>query len=375
MAHSLDMVVRGGGIVGKSLALLLARERFKVGLVEARTTKVDSEPAMQNASAVDVRSFALNTASKHLLESLACWPTGLAVTPIERMRVFGDGNSVVNFSANVLAWMVDASALEQVLLQAVGFQPQIQVNTAEQARLTVICEGSHSSTRERWGVPYQRHLYAQSALSARVLCELPHQQTASQWFAQGEVLALLPIQGPQGHEVTVVWSVAPEKAQQLQHLEASEFALQLQQACGNALGTMTLNSPRQVWPLQRACAEQWTGQNANADGAWALAGDAAHSVHPLAGQGLNLGLADVAELVKVLRERDYWRSVDDPKLLRRYERTRKGSMLLMDQGMDGLQWLFTQHGTGWERLRQWGMRGVERSPQIKQWLSQQAMNA
>ena len=112
MAHTLDMVIRGGGIVGKSLALLLARERFRVGLVEARGTTADCE--------ADVRSFALNTASKHLLESLACWPTGLAVTPIERMRVFGDGNSVVNFSASALAWMVDASALEQVLQQAVG---------------------------------------------------------------------------------------------------------------------------------------------------------------------------------------------------------------------------------------------------------------
>lgn len=135
MAHTLDMVIRGGGIVGKSLALLLARERFRVGLVEARGTTADCE--------ADVRSFALNTASKHLLESLACWPTGLAVTPIERMRVFGDGNSVVNFSASALAWMVDASALEQVLQQAVGFQPQVQLNTVEQARLTVICEGSH----------------------------------------------------------------------------------------------------------------------------------------------------------------------------------------------------------------------------------------
>ncbi|NDD13962.1 MAG: ubiquinone biosynthesis protein UbiH, partial [Betaproteobacteria bacterium] len=160
MAHTLDMVIRGGGIVGKSLALLLARERFRVGLVEARATKADSEPDVENATAADVRSFALNTASKHLLESLACWPTGLAVTPIERMRVFGDGNSVVNFSASALAWMVDASALEQVLQQAVGFQPQIQLNTTEQARLTVVCEGSHSSTRERWCVPYQRHLYA-----------------------------------------------------------------------------------------------------------------------------------------------------------------------------------------------------------------------
>jgi 2-polyprenyl-6-methoxyphenol hydroxylase-like FAD-dependent oxidoreductase len=104
-----------------------------------------------------------------------------------------------------------------------------------------------------------------------------------------------------------------------------------------------------------------------------LAGDAAHNVHPLAGQGLNLGLSDVAVLAKTLHEREYWRNVGDEKLLRRYERSRKAEVLVMDSAMDGLQRLFSRQGSGWQAARNWGMNGFEHSGLIKQWVARQAM--
>ena len=109
--------------------------------------------------------------------------------------------------------------------------------------------------------------------------------------------------------------------------------------------------------------------------AWALAGDAAHTVHPLAGQGLNLGLGDVAELVTVLRSRESWRSVADPRLLRRYERSRKAALAAMRLATDGLQQLFAHQQPAWQGLRNWGMKGFERSGPLKAWVARRAMGA
>ena len=134
---------------------------------------------------------------------------------------------------------------------------------------------------------------------------------------------------------------------------------------------LTLISERSAWPLQMAHAQCWAGKHAGK--AWALAGDAAHNVHPLAGQGLNLGLSDVAALAQTLRTRDYWRGVGDARLLRRYERSRKAEVLAMSSTMDGLQQLFAQDNVNWQALRNWGMNGFERSGLIKQWVARQAM--
>ena len=134
---------------------------------------------------------------------------------------------------------------------------------------------------------------------------------------------------------------------------------------------LTLISERSAWPLQMAHAQCWAGKHASK--AWALAGDAAHNVHPLAGQGLNLGLSDVAALAQTLRTRDYWRGVGDARLLRRYERSRKAEVLAMSSTMDGLQQLFAQDNVNWQALRNWGMNGFERSGLIKQWVARQAM--
>jgi 2-polyprenyl-6-methoxyphenol hydroxylase-like FAD-dependent oxidoreductase len=193
---------------------------------------------------------------------------------------------------------------------------------------------------------------------------------ARQWFADGEILAFLPLGGAQppqgGHSVAMVWSVRQERVDALLQRPAAEFESQLDAASRGALGQLSLASERAAWPLQLARADRWCGPG------WVLAGDAAHSVHPLAGQGLNLGLADAQALAGVLRERDYWRPVSDIKLLRRYERARKAQVQAMGAATDGLQQLFARNDatTGW--LRNWGMKGFELAGPLKHWVARQA---
>jgi 2-polyprenyl-6-methoxyphenol hydroxylase-like FAD-dependent oxidoreductase len=137
---------------------------------------------------------------------------------------------------------------------------------------------------------------------------------------------------------------------------------------------MTVSAERAVWPLQLARASRWMGpMPGTAQDAFVLAGDAAHALHPLAGQGLNVGLADVAELVQVIRAKEFWRPLHDPKLLRRYERARQADVQAMGLVTDGLQRLFAQPGPVWQNLRNWGMRGFDRSGPLKNWMTRQAM--
>jgi 2-polyprenyl-6-methoxyphenol hydroxylase-like FAD-dependent oxidoreductase len=370
MTQTLDICIRGSGIVGRTLALLLARERLRVGLV--------SKPAPTAAEPVaDVRAYALNAKSKALLESVRCWPDAQHATEVLAMQVKGDAGGEVNFAAEALqvpglTWIVDVPALEAQLAEAVRFQPQIEVLDAPKpATLTVICEGKASSTRAELGVDFEVTRYPHRAIAARLQGELPHAQIARQWFSQGEILAFLPIDGPQGNAVAVVWSVQESRAQALLDADAVDFCQQLQIASEGCLGALTLVSERSAWPLQMARARRWVGVQAGKS--WALAGDAAHNVHPLAGQGLNLGLGDVAHLAQVLQGRDYWRSVGDLKLLRPYERARQTELLKTGTAMDGLQQLFTQDSTPWQAVRNWGMKGFERSGPLKAWVARQAM--
>ena len=319
MAQTFDVCIRGAGIVGRTLALLLARERLRVALVA--TPQIEQSPS-------DIRAYALNTNSKRLLESLRTWPEAQHATAITHMEVHGDVDGSVHFDAaaqgvDALAWIVDVPALEQRLHEAVRYQPQVEVISAPvEAPLTAICEGRSSITRAEFGVEFDATPYGQHAIATRLRCERPHGQVARQWFSSQGILAFLPIEGADGHSVAVVWSVAQSEAEHWKNADEATFVQALNDISQNCLGQLSLAGPRMTWPLQQAVAKRWCGAfpgtaHAALPTSRVLAGDAAHNVHPLAGQGLNIGLADIQALARILSTRGDWRSTGDIKLLRR----------------------------------------------------------
>ncbi len=359
-----DLCIRGAGIVGQVLALLLARARISVDLVASQAAQVKSQ---------DVRSFALNAASRQTLIDLRVWPED--ATPVEHMKVWGDTQGHIAFDAQAqpLAWIVDAAALQERLSQALSFASEVNIlaQAASPAGLTVICEGRMSQTRQATGIVFEQFDYAQTAIAAHLHSEYPHQNSAWQWMQDGQICALLPRGEPAaGNSVALVWSVSKDRAHALQALSAGDFAAAVQEATHGQLGHLQLASERASWPLVLAQSQQWCGQAEW--GAWVLAGDAAHAVHPLAGQGLNLGLGDVAELAKVLASKPYFRSYHDMRLLRAYERSRKAEAALLRMATDGLQQTFSHTDPRLQGLRQWGMRSLDAAVPLKAWLMRQA---
>jgi 2-polyprenyl-6-methoxyphenol hydroxylase-like FAD-dependent oxidoreductase len=380
MQTRFDVSIRGAGIVGRTLALMLAQQSLRVGLIA---------PSRDAPIQDDVRAYALNHAAKDMLSQLRCWPNDAAVcTPLARMQVMGDARGELCFDAaaqgqDALGWIVDVPVLEQLLAQATSFQPNIVVvNDGREVRadLTVVCEGRASQTREQFGVVHDTFSYAHHALACRARAEQAHSGTAHQWFtspaaqADARILGLLPMGGQAGQELAVVWSLPPEQADELLHLDAAVFEEQLTEASHSTLGRLQLVSARAVWPLQLSKAQRWIGQvPGQSQAAFALAGDAAHTMHPLAGQGLNVGLADVKVLSEVLAGREYWRPFHDLKLLRRYERARQADVWAMQGLTDGLYHLFGDASPLLGTLRNQGMQAINHLPLLKHWLGRQAM--
>jgi 2-polyprenyl-6-methoxyphenol hydroxylase-like FAD-dependent oxidoreductase len=374
-ARRFDVAIRGAGVVGQTLALLLAKDRLRVALVGAPRGAQDKP---------DVRAYALNTASRELLRSVRAWPEAdpqdprvPPITPVTAMEVWGDDGGELQFSADdqdadALTWIVDVPALEQRLADAIGFQGGIErMSEAPAAALTVVCEGKRSQTREELGLEFDVRPYPHKAVAARLHCEQPHGGIARQWFSAGEVMALLPLGGPFGNSVALVWSVPAQQADTWLQADPTTFTQAVQARCAQALGHMHMESPAQAWPLELSRAQRWIARTAQ--GGVALAGDAAHTMHPLAGQGLNVGLADAAELARVLQAREYWRELGDLKLLRRYERARAAEVGAMGWVTDGLFGLFSHSDTRVQALRNWGLSGFDRSGPLKRWIARQAM--
>lgn len=268
-----------------SLALALSRQGLSIAW-QARP-RADVAP--------DVRTYALNAGAVELLEALKVWPAlpPEARTPVYDMRIEGDApGAVLRFSAyeqarEELAWIVDAAELEAVLERAVGFAPHVVRVPAEapvQAELLAVCDGRDSASREALGVRVHTQPYGHRAVAARLVADMPHTGLARQWFRAPDVLALLPFDRPEaGRSYGLVWSLPEARAQQLLALDDAAFEQALGEATAGAAGALRLAGPRMAWPLVLTRCEPVCGPG------WVLLGDAAHRVHPLAGQGLTLG--------------------------------------------------------------------------------------
>lgn len=367
--HKYEVLVRGSGCVGRSLALALGAQGLRVALLGT----ADPNQAQRD----DVRSYALNAASVRLLRQLKVWDSlpADAISPVYDIKVSGDqAGAMLEFSAwqqgvAELAFIVDAAALEQQLATALRFSPHVHlVDAPVPAELTALCEGRDSLQRAELGVRFESHAYGHRAIAARLTAERAHQGVARQWFRSPDVLALLPIDAPQaGASYGLVWSLPEQQALDLLAAPPEEFEAALNAASGGEVGALRLASARSAWPLALARAEPVQGPG------WVLLGDAAHLVHPLAGQGLNLGLADVAALAQVLAQKEGWRSAGDERLLRRFARARSGPNWLMGELTDGLLRVFASEAAPLRELRNKGLIVLNSAPPLKRWLTARAL--
>ncbi len=349
--------VIGAGLVGSAAALALARAGLRVALIEPREAAVPDDNW-------DIRVYAISPDSESLLDTLGAW-TKLDATRVQtvyRMDVHGDasGELVLDaYAAGVprLATILESARLQHALWQAVKAHDDIDVvcpanvtdvawasprstitldnGSVLEAELVVGADGANSMTRQRAGIEAKVTPYEQSGVVANFEVEKPHRGTAFQWFRPflrgcGDIVAYLPLPG---NRMSLVWSTATEHAQALLALDEQEFCAQAEAAGESRLGKLALTTRPAAFPLRL----MQTGSPVRAG--CALVGDAAHGVHPLAGQGVNLGFGDVAALADVIAQRGK-AGCGDLALLERYARRRAGPVARMQFVTDSLWRLF-----------------------------------
>ena len=384
-----DVIVVGGGPVG--LAAACAARGLSVALVANERRA----PAAARSGALDARVYALSPGNVSFLRDLRAWQAlpEDRLTPVHAMRVFGDREGAeISFDAYragvpELAWTIEDSVLQEALWRALDGRENVAVFAPAECEnlgfdskgaalklrdgreltsaLVVGADGARSFVREQAGIESVARDYGQSALVANLECEKPHSNTALQWFQGGPVLALLPLPG---RRVSMIWSLPEAEAERIIRLKSRALCRAVEAVAGQALGALSLVTPARSYPLRRLSARRMVAPRV------ALAGDAAHVIHPLAGQGLNLGLQDARSLGSILAARELVRDAGDPRLLRRYERSRAEAILLMDALVNGLFRLFGAGGGPAARLRNAGLNLTDRMPVLKNVLMRQAMN-
>ncbi|MFN8736979.1 MAG: FAD-dependent monooxygenase [Betaproteobacteria bacterium] len=394
-----QVAVVGTGVAGLAAALGLAQLGLCVALIGPVPRSSPPTPAF------DARIYALSAGSVRLLEQLRVWAQVDAqrMQPVERMRVVGDTGRELDFSAySVAAERLATIAEERELLRVLalgvqmaagisrreaaltalqssfdGVRLQLADGQALQVPLVIGADGAQSPVRAAAGIHAEVLPYGQTAVVANFACEQPHDGTAWQWFTDDGVIALLPLPG---RAVSLVWSAPEALADSLQALAPVQLAERLtaylgavtQDAAGplgrlQPLGTAAEPGRTHAFRLRRLRVDRLTVHGI------ALVGDAAHVVHPLAGQGLNLGLQDVSTLLEVLREREPWRALGDAVLLRRYARRRTEAIDLMRWTTDGLARLFAWDDPLVRQMRNAGLALVHAAGPLKRALVRHAL--
>lgn len=389
-----DVCVVGDGAVGRAAALGFSQAGLRVALVGAGAQVLVADVQ----ASWDVRVFALNQLAFTLLDTLKVWGAldQSRIAPVAEMKVMDaatDADGAIGFDAygacmDELAWIVEDRNLNAALASALRFAPHVQQlvglgrtlsTTADgvqvqledgrsvQAALLVGADGAQSWVRAQCDIGLDYRSYYQQGVVTNFECELPHHGVAHQWFVgeQG-IIALLPLPG---NRVSLVWSAPDALVPQLLSEPLSALAERLAVYCAPVLGRLTPMQPE----LVRAFPLRLMRPHAMIAPRVALVGDAAHVVHPLAGHGMNLGFADVRDLLSVVVGREAYRDCGDARLLRRYQRMRREEVALMQWTTDGLARLFGSDLPAVRLLRGAGLNLLNQLPVLKRELMSHAM--
>lgn len=380
-----DLIIVGGGLAGLALAVALRRTRLKVAVVEAR-------PPGQPAG-WDARIYAVSPSNTRFLDAIGIWRhlDATRCAPVRKMSVHGDGGGALEFSAYAsgvgeLAWIVEASHLQRELWETARRQGNVDLlcpaapalldigasgavlELADRrtltAKLIVAADGADSWTRSAAGLDVDFLPYEQMGVVANFATALPHRETAWQWFRCDGVLAYLPLPGDL---ISIVWSTPTEHAQELLALDPGEFCERVAAAGNYQLGGLELVTPPAGFPLRLMRAPQMVAHRL------ALIGDAAHTIHPLSGHGINLGFQDAKSLAETLAACPAHIDCGDLQWLRRHERARREEVVALQSVTHGLQRLFGTPQTSVAALRNFGMNFFDRLPIIKDILARYAM--
>ena len=386
-----DVIIVGAGLPGLALATALGRGGLRVAIVDRGSIAAQGQ---RSGNGWDARVYAISPGSASFLHALGAWQRLPAerIAPIEAMDVRGDAGGSIEFSAyelgeRALAWIVENCELNAALVQAAHATPQLDIvapcvpeaiawradavelrladGRTLAARLIVGADGASSWTRERAGMLAHPRPYGQAGVVANFEAARPHRGRALQWFLPDSgVLAWLPLPG---RRMSMVWSAPVALASELMALDAESLAKRVAAAGRGELGALKAMAPAASFELCFLKLPTVIGERL------ALVGDAAHGVHPLAGQGVNLGFGDAQALSAILAGRGVVADAGAGVLLERYARRRAGPVLAMQAVTDGLQRLFELRTPGFSLLRNHGMRAVDAIAPLKRLLALPAL--
>ncbi len=383
MSELVDVLIVGGGVIGLSSAIAMAERNFSVLVLDAGALTVDDV-------AKSARVYAINGASKALLKRLGVWellPKD-ALSPYQGMHVWDEANHLAklefcarDLASTELGFIIEEHELKTALLKRASVMditliPHARVSSCAEieggvhittedgqvraAKLCMIADGANSSTRDLLKVPMTSWSYHHDALVATVETEKPHQKTAYQVFLKEGPLAFLPLQDE--HQCSIVWSHPPERIKALKALDKQVFEAQLTQAFSEKLGCVSVVGERISFPLRMRHVKQYVGDN------WLLLGDAAHTIHPLAGLGLNVGLADLKAWLDLVDKQGVW----SKRTLQAYQRERKHAVWGIIALMQGIKTMFGLSFEPLSFMRGLGMRILNQTSSLKRMLMRYA---